>query len=502
MRSNLIRLLIFGIIATASAFAASLDTSFGSNGTVTTAVGSGNDLAQAVAIYPDGRIIAAGYAFNGNNNDFALVRYMPNGTIDFSFGISGIAMIPVGTSEDEAFSCVIQPDGKIVAAGQTYDGIKTSFAVIRLNADGTLDQTFNGTGRVVVTPSSGNALIRSVALQPDGKTVLAGVGSNGLNFDIIIARLNADGTLDTGFGMGGLLTRTVGNGNDQAYGVAVQNDGKIVIGGYYQTPTSADTVVLRFMADGSPGPDFGVNGVAIHSFSSDVDEALAMSLAPDGRIVLAGCIRTGAPNDFLVARLMPDGSADMSFGVNGLTIVPFVATTDIALGVAVQSDGKVVAAGLAFNGSKNDFAVVRLTANGMLDQSFGNGGKTTTMIGTSADVANAVAVAPDGTIVAAGRTVSNTADFGIVKYRSGVASVSGRVLSPSGIPLRDIRVNLIDPSGSVRVATTSSFGIFRFDGVSTIDGYTMTARAKRYRFSPLTMNLAGNVAGIEIFGLE
>lgn len=502
MKANINYLIAMALFSVSAVFATTLDNSFGNDGKVATPVGFGNDLAQAVAVYPDGRILAAGYAFNGTNNDFAVVRYMPNGSLDPTFGQVGMIMVPVGTSEDEAFACAIRPDGKIVVAGQTYDGLKTSFATIRLNTDGTLDQTFGGTGKIIVTPSAGNALVRSVALQPDGKTVLAGVGSNGMNFDIILARLNADGSPDMGFGAAGILVKTVGATHDQAYGVAVQADGKIVVGGYFNTQSSADTVVLRFLANGDPDPDFGLNGVAIHAFSPDTDEALAMSLAPDGRIVLAGCIRTGSPNDFLVARLMPNGSADMSFGVGGLAIVPFSSATDIGFAVAVQPDGKVVAAGFGSNGLNNDFAVVRLNPNGTPDETFGEGGKTLTMVGQSFDSANAVAISPDGTIVAAGRTVSSTADFGVVRYRSGVATLSGRVLTPSGMPLRDLRVNLIDPSGVVRFATTSSFGIFRFDDVATVDGYTMTVRSKRYRFSPTPMNIAGNIAGIEMYGLE
>lgn len=500
--SLLVKIAAIQILSASIAFGFALDRSFGNNGTVVTSVGSGNDLAQAVAVYPDGRVLAAGYAFNGTNNDFAMVRYLPNGAVDPSFGFGGSVMVPVGNSEDEAFACVIQPDGRIVVAGQTYNGIKTSFAVIRLNADGTLDQTLGGVGKMTVSPSVGNAIVRSIALQVDGKIVLAGAGSNGLNFDIILARLNVDGSLDAAFGTDGLIVKAIGSGHDDAYGVAVQSDGRVVIGGYYSSAATTDTVVLRFLTDGSPDPTFGTGGVAIHAFSPGTDEALAMTLASDGRIVLAGCIRDAMPNDFLVARLLSDGSVDSSFGVGGLAVVPFSSAPDLGLSVAVQPDGKVVAAGFGSNGANNDFAVVRLNSNGLPDETFDTGGKTMTMIGTSADVANAVAIAPDGTIVAAGRTVSSTADFGLVKYRAGVASISGRVLTPGGMPLRDTRVSLIDPAGSIRVATTSSFGIFQFDGVLTRDGFTLTTRSKRYRFAPRLIDLTGNLTGIEIVGLE
>lgn len=503
MRVKFLLTIAISVVLSTVSFASVLDTSFGSGGSIATSVGSGNDLAQAVAVYPDGRIVAAGYGSNGVNNDFAVVRYLRNGTLDPTFGQGGVTLIPIGTSEDEAFACVIQPDGKLIAAGQTYDGIRTSFAAVRLNVDGTLDTSFGTGGRVVITPSIGNSIVRSVAISASGGLVLAGVGSNGSNFDIVLIGLKADGTLDNAFGTAGLVIKSVGSRNDQAYGVAVQTDGKIVVAGFYDTAVSTDTVLLRFLADGTPDPAFGANGVAIHALSSsDADEALSLALAPDGRIVVAGCIRNGAPNDFLVARFLTDGSLDTSFGGGGHAVVPFSSAPDLGLAVAVQPDGKIVAAGFGNNGSNNDFAVTRLDQNGFPDETFAAGGKTLTMIGPRADVANAVAIAPDGTIVAAGRTVSTTADFGVVRYRAGVAAITGRVVSPSGMPLRDARVSLIDAAGSVRIATTSSFGIFRFDDIPTMDGYTIAARSKRYRFTPSQINLAGNLAGVEILGLE
>jgi uncharacterized delta-60 repeat protein len=405
-----------------------LDATFGSGGLVTTAVGIGNDVAQAAAIQADGKIVAAGYAFNGSNNDFAVVRYNPNGTLDSTFGMSGngIVLTPVGTSEDEAFGVALQSDGKIVLVGQSSNGINTDIAVVRYNLDGTLDTTFNDDGRAAVSVGNGNDLGRSVAIQLDGKIVVTGNSLNVGNFDIAVIRLETDGSLDLSFdgnsGVGnGVITTQVATGNDQAYAVAVQPDAKIVVAGYYAGASGTDTVILRYGSDGILDTTFDADGIAVHALSpGDTDEALAMALQSDGRIVIAGCVRNGGANDFLMARFEQNGTADSTFGTNGSTIIPFSVLADIGLSVAVQDDGKIVAAGFASNGSNNDFGVTRVNANGTLDSSFDEDGRQQTMIGMSADSANAVAIQADGKIVVVGRTVIGaTADFALTRYGYG-----------------------------------------------------------------------------------
>ena len=408
-----------------------LDATFGAGGIVRTAAGTGNDVAQAVAIQPDGKIVAAGFGFNGSNNDFTVIRYNPNGTLDDTFdGVSngnGIILTPVGANDDEAFGITIQNDGKIVVVGQSSNGINTDIAVVRYNTDGTLDATFDGDGRMTINAGTANDLGRSVAVQVDGKVVVTGNAGNGANFDIVLVRLEANGSLDLSFdgnsGNGnGVVTVAVGSANDQGYAVAIQTDGQIVVAGYYAATVSTDTVILRFNTDGRLDTTFDGDGIAPHAFSADdTDEALAMTLQSDGRIVIAGCIRgSGRLNDYLIARVEQNGSRDISFGTNGFTIVDFGPLPDIALGVAVQTDGKIISAGFANNGSNVDFGVTRVNANGTLDTSFDGDGLARTMIGTSADSANAIAIQADGKIVAVGRAViGSTADFGMVRYGYG-----------------------------------------------------------------------------------
>jgi len=216
------------------------------------------------------------------------------------------------------------------------------------------------------------------------------------------------------------VTVAIGTGNELGYGIAVQRDGKIVVSGYYTNGASADTALLRFDQNGVLDPSFDSDGIVSSTFSPDTDEALSLALQPDGKIVIAGCIRNGAPNDFLLARYNENGSLDMAFAGTGFRIIPIGPAADIALSVAVQPDGKIVAAGFSSNGSNNDFGVVRVNANGSMDNTFGGDGRVTTAFAVSTDSANAVAIQADGKIVVAGRAViGSAAQFGVARYGYG-----------------------------------------------------------------------------------
>ncbi len=403
-----------------------LDSTFGSNGTVVLSPGLGNDVAQAVAIQSDGKIVTVGYGFNGMFNAFAVTRIIPNGTLDYSFNASGVTLTTVGPRDAEAFGVAVQSDGKIVVVGQASNGLNTDIAIVRYNLDGTLDNTFGGDGRMMVDVAGGNDLGRSVAVQTNGRIVVAGNSFVGANSDISVIRLETNGSLDASFGGNsgngqGIVRTQAGTGNDFGYSVAVQPNGKILIAGYYSGPANVDSVILRYNSDGVLDTTFSGDGRLLHGFSrDDVDEALAMALQPDGRIVIAGCIRGGGRlNDYLIARIEPDGSLDQTFGQGGFTRVEFSPSPDIAMGVAVQSDGKIIAAGFASNGANNDFGVTRVNTDGTLDTTFHEDGRQQTAFGASTDSANAVAVQADGKIVAVGRAVFNTADFGIARYGYG-----------------------------------------------------------------------------------
>ena len=400
---------------------AGLDPSFDGDGKVTTVLGS-DDAALSVATQPDGKIVAAGYSDNGSNTDFALVRYNPDGSLDTSFGGTGKVTTAVLSSNDFAHSVAIQPDGKIVAAGDSYNGANYDFALVRYNVDGSLDTSFGGTGKVTTAVLSSSDVANSVAIQPDGKIVAAGYSYNGSNNDFALVRYNPDGSLDTSFGGTGKVTTAVLSDFDLAKSVAIQPDGKIIAAGYSWNGSNIDFALVRYNPNGSLDPSFGGTGKVTTAVLSSNDYAHSVAIQPDGKIVAAGQSWNGSNTDFALVRYNPNGSLDPSFGGTGKVTTAVLSSDDGANSVAIQPNGKIVAAGDSrYNGEGYVFALVRYNADGSLDTSFGGTGKVTTAVLSFTDQANSVAIQPDGKIIAAGGSFnsgSNNDEFALVRYGS------------------------------------------------------------------------------------
>lgn len=310
----------------------------------------------------------------------------------------------------------VQPDGKIVLAGQAL-GVGFSAAVARLNPDGSLDPSFGTDGKVTVPLRFGGAT--AVAVQPDGKIVLAGSSASlGGQSDFAAVRLTPTGAPDLTFGTSGMATVDFGS-MDLVSDIALRPDGRIVLAGFIALSSFA---AAQLTADGSLDPTFGTGGKAVTRFDPVYGEASAMALQPDGKVVLAGSVasdravlgRSVIPiHDFAVARLTVDGHPDPTFGTGGTTTVGFDLGTetrwqdDRASAVAVQPDGAIVLAGFAVGdptaGYPTGFvAAARLTPTGAPDPTFGSGGKVVTRFGPGGSGASAVALQPDGKIILAG----------------------------------------------------------------------------------------------------
>ena len=235
--------------ATCFAFAApgDLDSTFGTGGKVTTAIGSNSD-ARSVLVQSDGKIVAAGTSGNGSNNVFLAVRYNTGGSLDATFGTGGKVTTSFGSGYACANSAAVQSDGKIVAAGSYYMGGGAVFAVVRYNTDGSLDATFGMGGKVTTSIGFYADYGNSVALQSDGKIVVAGVSNND---DIAVVRYNTDGSLDATFGTGGKVTTSIGSGMDYGNSVVLQSNGKIVVTGWSYNGSKNDFAVVRYNTDGS-----------------------------------------------------------------------------------------------------------------------------------------------------------------------------------------------------------------------------------------------------------
>ena len=442
--------------------AGSLDAGFGGRGFVTTAIGPGNDRAHAMAIQTDGRIVVAGYSHNGNNNDFAVVRYTADGTLDDTFGTvvsdstrSGKVTTAIGPGNDEAHAMAIQTDGRIVVAGYSHNGNNNDFAVVRYTADGTLDDTFGTvvsdstrSGKVTTAIGPGNDEAHAMAIQTDGRIVVAGYSHNGNNNDFAVVRYTADGTLDDTFGTvvsdstrSGKVTTAIGPRTDKAYAVAIQADGRIVVAGYsYIFRSRHDFALVRYTADGRLDDTFGTvvsgstrSGKVTSSFGmpGSYDLANAVAVQPDGKIVAAGY----AGSQFALARYTAAGTPDITFGadndadgdMDGDTVTPIGPSMNAARAMALQPDGRIVAAGFSYRHHSYrsvDFALARYTAAGTLDDTFGTvvsgttrSGIVTTAIGSDNARAYAMAIQADGRIVVAGssRNGSND-DFAVARY--------------------------------------------------------------------------------------
>ena len=341
------------------------DNSFNNNGTLVDHLSQGSTFYTASVTQTDGKVVAAGYTWNGTHYDFALARYNLNGSLDNSFSSDGKQMLGFGSADsDIARALVIQNDGKIVVAGTAG----SNFKVVRYNTDGSTDNAFNGNG--TQTTDIGIAeTVNSINIQSSGK-ILAGDG-------YWLTRYNSNGTLDDSFGQSGKL-----NTNPfKSYQAVIQPDDKIVMvsGG------NGGCRIIRYNPDGSPDNSFGNLGNGVQS-GYDFDQgqsyfdARSIAMQADGKIVIGGFYFTdyqqGANADFAVLRLNTNGSFDASFngGVLLQTIINSDYELDYASSVKVESDNRIILAGYSFNGVTNDFAVVRYNTDGSLDNTFSNDG--------------------------------------------------------------------------------------------------------------------------------
>ncbi|MHC2283072.1 putative delta-60 repeat protein [Bradyrhizobium diazoefficiens] len=345
-----------------------LDTSFGGDGKITTNFGSTGSNGFSVIVDADGKILVAGYTESG---DFALARYNPNGSVDADFGSAGTVTTGL-LLDDFGQSVVLDSNGKIVVSGFSFNGSSFDFALVRYNADGSLDTTFDGDGKVTTGIASHDASY-SVALQADGKIVAAGhsLTGSGPN-DFAVVRYNVDGSLDTSFDDDGKVTTDFGGTNDVGQSVAIQADGKIVVAGYSLAGPNADFVVARYNADGSLDTSFDGDGQVRTSVGAGDDFGSSVSIQPDGKILVAGQSSNGSNTDFALVRYNSDGSLDTTFGIGGTVTTQIGAGADEAFSVKLQSDGKILLSGFSNNGSNADFALVRYNADGSLDTTFGD----------------------------------------------------------------------------------------------------------------------------------
>jgi uncharacterized delta-60 repeat protein/gliding motility-associated-like protein len=423
----------------------SLDLSFDNDGLVTTVIGGGYDAGYSVAIQSDGKIVVAGYSNNNSNFDFALVRYNPDGSLDDTFDSDGIVTTAIGSGDDYGYSVAIQSDGKIVVAGLSFNGSNYDFALVRYNADGSLDNTFGSNGIVTTVIGSSSDFAYSVAIQNDGKIVVAGGSYNGSNYDFALVRYNVDGSLNNTFDNDGIVTTAIGSGDGHGHSIAIQSDGKIVVAGYGDNGSNLDFAIVRYNANGSLDNTFDSDGKVTTAIGSGDDLGFSVAIQSDGKIVVAGYNSNGNASNghyytlsnFTVVRYNIDGSLDNSFNSDGKATTGFGGTYNWGGYVAIQCDAKIVVAGGYSSGHTLDakFALIRYNADGSLDNTFDSDGKVTTDFGNRNNEGTSVAIQSDGKIVVAGGSYNGSDnDFALARYMGSATMLE---LGPSIIACSD-----------------------------------------------------------------
>ncbi len=379
-----------------------LDPSFGSGGLALAGVSAVDTRPGSPVVQPDGKILVCGTRANADapGSDFLVARFTANGGLDTTFGAGGKIAIDfnVGDAENNCRAIALQRDGKIVLAGYTYMGENVDFAIARLNSDGSSDTSFGaGIGKMTLSFDLGgdNAdVATALAIQENGRIVIGGYARTvASGTDFAIARLLPDGSLDSSFNQSGKVT--VGfdllgstSKNDYAEAVAIDATGRIIVGGRASASgnSSFDFAVARLLPNGQLDPDFDADGRATIAFdlgASGDDEARSLTLQPDGKIVLGGIVDTslgpGRNYDIAATRLLPNGLMDSSFGIGGMVVVPFDLIPngmDFIWAVDAQRDGKLVlAGGASAPNQETKAAIIRLNRDGNLDGSYGDSGK-------------------------------------------------------------------------------------------------------------------------------
>ncbi|MES2128830.1 MAG: hypothetical protein V4463_16295 [Pseudomonadota bacterium] len=353
-----------------------LDTSFGAGSGYVTIDRHGGDTGIPPVVQGDGKILMALSSTDGANtgtSDFRVMRFNADGSPDTGFGTAGTALIPVGPGRDRPNDISLLDNGKIFVAGSSSNGVDRDYSLVKLNADGSLDTSFNGTGKLLLPMGSNNDFCNSLLVQADGKMVLGGSAYVDGHGDFGVARLNADGTLDSSFGNGGKLILSVGV-DDTVNRVIAQADGKLLVVGYTQNGSDSDGIVLRLNANGSLDTSFANNGKFTLAITPGSDILSDVHLQSDGKIVLAGTTggSHGEDSDLAVLRLNADGSPDATFGALGMVRLPVQGIGSYAQNLQLLPDGRIA----VFGGTSTDSigsgagVIARFNADGSPDASF------------------------------------------------------------------------------------------------------------------------------------
>ncbi len=472
-----------------------LDMSFGNSGKAIIDVLGYDNLGNAIALQPNGRIVVAGI----HNNDFGIYQLKIDGTLDKTFNNTGIVSFDFGGTIDDGSAVGIQTDGKIVMAGSIIDNGLSDFGIVRINADGTVDNTFGSSGKVIVDNSSRDDRAYALQIQTDGKIVVSGYSISGGDADFMTVRLNSDGKVDNTFGTAGIKQIDIGSSEDKCYGNYIQPDGKILMGGIVNNG-GLDFVIVRLNTDGSIDNSFGNSGKQITDFKGKDDWAFSIAMQSTGKILLGGYCKSTNNNDYAMACYDSTGKLDNSFGVGGIQVTPIGSNDDFGRGVCVQGNDKILFIG-RYKDANGKLAVglVRYNADGSLDNSFGLSGKFTKKFGSGGDdYCNGVTIQPNGRILIVGFTNTNGGfDMGLMGIYSGYNAVIPSINSNESYTIYELSKNTIKLESKTTEMFKSQILIYSFDGklipsIATYNDNSYTIEIPEYYTNQLILVQVNN----------
>lgn len=419
MKTTVLFILAFFPIVSFAQFGV-LDNDFDADGILQLQVDDYQTAAKHVLVQGDGKILVCGNA----STDLGFVyRLFPDGSLDNSFGVNGRVVLTSRTSR-----MALLVDGSIIVAGDlTGQQLGAGVIAYRLDAFGEPDASFgNGAVTVIEFPNASSATLRDVEIASDGKIVLVG-SVNQQDLDIMVARLNPDGTVDQSFSFDGQVITDVSVG-DYGQAAVTGNDGKITVAGSYYIENTGDfaSLLIRYNSDGTLDQTFGSNGFVQVDISSGLDELYNLTADGAGNLYACGTMVFGGSPDMMVAKFLPSGALDSDFGLGGAVPIDFNTQADRAWDILVQPDSRILVMGESMNNGIFQPAGFRLMPNGTEDNTFGNGGAVITQVGSEGEY-YAVTLQSDLKILAAGSSFSNVTKALVARYTSGMNVGIGEV---------------------------------------------------------------------------
>ncbi len=378
----------------------------------------------------------------------ALAQYA--GKLDSTFGKNGIVTTNIDSAAESAYAVALQNDGKIVVAGYAFV-VDDDFAIARYNKDGSLDSTFNKKGSVTTHTGLNNNVLRCVAIKKNGKIVVAGNSVLGTNNNFTVAQYNANGKLDSTFGTNGITVTPIGVSYNNLNAMALQKDGKIVVAGYAYIGSTPDFALIRYNMDGMVDTTFGGDGIVTTAVGTSEDIASSIAIQDDGKIVAAGnSISSTTNRDFALVRYNTNGSLDSSFSQDGIVTTAWSASNDIISSMVIQPNGKILATGSASRIGKIDIAIARYNSDGTIDSTFSGDGIQFFQLSKNSDNGGAICLQPNGKIIFTGWSNSNVAynlvrvdSNGNIDYSWGDSGIVRNPSVPSGL----ISALVLQPNG-------------------------------------------------------